>query len=149
MKDKFFFFIYAFILFFSLPLRAENWVLGTTRFLFTSDSDTVVDSHIGTVLPQLILEQFSQKGVRTISGQEEADRQFKKLQTERLSLFLQLSKEEKVLDSLIFTKVSASEFKKARTEQEKKMALAKLQTPNNAADTLPATETVPSKGPTA
>ena len=122
MKDKFFFFIYAFILFFSLPLRAENWVLGTTRFLFTSDSDTVVDSHIGTVLPQLILEQFSQKGVRTISGQEEADRQFKKLQTERLSLFLQLSKEEKVLDSLIFTKASASEFKKARTEQEKKIA---------------------------
>lgn len=38
---------------------------------------------------------------------------------------------------------------KLAKEQEKKMALAKLQTPNNAADTLPATETVPSKGPTA
>ena len=38
---------------------------------------------------------------------------------------------------------------KLAKEQEKKMALAKLQTPKNAADTLPVTETAPSKGPTA
>lgn len=117
LKKKFFFLIYFLLQVFCF---ADDWALATTAFSVIQNN-VEVSSAIGELLPKLIMEQFSQNGVRLIGKSENLDRSLKSLQTERLSLFLQLSKEEKTRDSLIFNKNTSYEYKKALKEQNKKI----------------------------
>ncbi len=102
-------------------LSGENWVLASQEFKIKNKNIKESESQLTKVLPQLILEQFSENGLRLISSEEELDRELYKLQTERLSLFLQLSKEEKSRDALVLSKATPSELKKALSEAGKKI----------------------------
>lgn len=111
------------LVFFSLNLlNADSWTLAAQKFTFSQkgiDSSSV--NKISTVLPKLILEQIAQKGIRTVSFQEQLDRELYTLQTERLSLILQLSKERKTRDAFVLSKDNPRELKKNLKEQEKKI----------------------------
>ena len=102
-------------------LSGENWVLASQEFKIKNKNIKESESQLTKVLPQLILEQFSENGLRLISSEEELDRELYKLQTERLSLFLQLSKEEKARDALVLSKATPSELTKALSEAGKKI----------------------------
>ncbi|WP_273464518.1 hypothetical protein, partial [Treponema berlinense] len=80
------------------------------------------NAKIASVLPQLILEQIAENSIRSVSSQEQLDRELYALQTERLSLFLQLSKENKTRDSLVLSKTNPRELKKAIREEEEKIS---------------------------
>lgn len=73
------------------------------------------------VLPQLIVEQFSSENIRTIPQKERLDRRLKELQTERISLFLQLSKEYKTRDSLVLSTNSPRKLEKGIRKQMEKI----------------------------
>lgn len=73
------------------------------------------------VLPQLIVEQFSSENIRTIPQKERLDRRLKELQTERISLFLQLSKEYKTRDSLVLSTNNPRKLEKEIRKQMEKI----------------------------
>ncbi len=110
-------------IFFSLSFGfCDNWVLASQKFTFKQKGvENGPNRQISTVLPQLILEQITEDGFRTLSAQEELDRILYDLQTKRLSLFLQLSKEYKTRDSLVLLKDKPSELKKNILLEEKKI----------------------------
>ncbi|MBR0100915.1 MAG: hypothetical protein IJP90_14560, partial [Treponema sp.] len=112
-----------FIINFSLfKAVADNWTLGVMEFSFKqSQIRTQSSEKAAQVLPQLIVEQIANQEVRTIPETERLDRKLNELQTERLSLFLQLSKEYKTRDSLVLTKTSPRSLTKAIREQMKKI----------------------------
>lgn len=112
-----------FIINFSLfKAVADDWTLGVMEFSFKqSQSRTQSSEKAAQVLPQLIVEQIANQEVRTIPETERLDRKLNELQTERLSLFLQLSKEYKTRDSLVLTKTSPRSLTKAIREQMKKI----------------------------
>lgn len=113
------FFIINFILFHA---TADDWTLAVMEFSFRqSQSRTQSSEKAAQVLPQLIVEQIANKEVRTIPETEKLDRKLDELQTERISLFLQLSKEYKSRDSLVLTKTSPRSLTKAIREQMKKI----------------------------
>ncbi len=111
------------LFFFSLSFAgADSWTLAAQKFNFSQKGiDSASAVKISTVLPKLILEQIAQKGIRTVSFQEQLDRELYTLQTERLSLILQLSKERKTRDALVLSKDKPGELKKTLKEQEKKI----------------------------
>ena len=110
---------------FNLTSFAEKWVLGATKFTFVSSSADVEkqssDSEILSMLPSLILEQIVSGSARMPTDKEMLERTQEKLLTERLSLFLQLSKEIKVRDSLYLSHMSERKLKKKIASQEKKI----------------------------
>lgn len=101
----------------------DDWILATQPFTF-SQSGKISSSakKASTVLPSLILEQIASKSIRVLPDSEVLDRKLDKFLTERLALFLQLSKENKERDSLVITKTDVEELKKALAEAEKKIA---------------------------
>lgn len=118
---KKFFFILAFISLFSLSAFSDNWTLGVMEFSFKqTQTRSESSSKAASVLPQLIIEHFSSDEVRSIPERESLDRKLKELQTARLSLFLQLSKEYKARDALVLTTVKPKALEKAiKAEMEK------------------------------
>lgn len=120
---------------------ASDWTLGAQKFSFTQKGmDTGPNAKIATVLPQLILEQIALNGVRALPAQEQLDRELNTLQTERLSLFLQLSKENKTRDALVLSKEKPRELKKAISEEDEKIAEIEKQIDENIQDVLGAKE---------
>ena len=119
MKKSFFALIFTFL--FS-SLFADNWTLGVMEFSFKQTQSRAESStKAASVLPQLIIEQFGNDSIRTIPETESLDRKLKELQTARLSLFLQLSKEYKARDSLVLTTIKPKTLKKKIKEQMKKI----------------------------
>lgn len=109
-------------LIFSFFAYADNWTLGVMEFSFKQTQKRgESSSKAASVLPQLIIEQFSSEEVRTIPAQESLDRTLKELQTARLSLFLQLSKEYKTRDSLVLTTTNSKKLQKALQEEMEKI----------------------------
>ena len=107
-----------FFLIFSFLGFADNWTLGVMEFSFKqTQSRNESATKAASVLPQLILEQFSSEDVRTIPAQESLDRKLKELQTARLALFLQLSKECQTRDSLVLSSTSPRALEKAIREE--------------------------------
>ncbi len=103
----------------AFSLFAGDWTLGVMEFSFKQTQKRAESStQAAKVLPQLIVEQFSGDNMRTIPQKEILDRKLKDLQTARISLFLQLSKECKVRDSLVLT---TSNPKKLEREIKKQM----------------------------
>lgn len=100
----------------------SKWVLASTPFLFTqklTKNSPEVES--AKVLPQLILENISTNTFRTIPQSEQLDRKLETLLKARLSLFLELSKEIKVRDSIVLKDLSSYEFEKQILEEDKKI----------------------------
>lgn len=103
-------------------LCASDWTLASLKFDFKQKgSQSVSNKEIASVLPQLILEQIAENGIRTIPFQEELDRKLEVLQTERLSLFLQLSKENKTRDALVLSNDNPRKLKKLIKDSDEKI----------------------------
>ena len=124
MKGKFFcskkILVILFLIIESYIVYSEEWVLACQKFTVNTKKNSSTEQ-ISSLLPQLILEQTLNNGIRFISSEEHLDRQLNSLQTERLALFLQLSKESKVKDSLFLTKIKPRELEKAIHLQDKKI----------------------------
>ncbi len=102
---------------------SDDWVLGAQEFSFEQPGKHAESElKAATVIPQLVLERIAQGNLRTISKNEKLDRRLSALQTERLSLFLQLSKEYKTRDALVLSKKSARELDRALKEEAEKIA---------------------------
>ena len=132
------FFIWlALFLYGATPLTAEaaaptDWVLATEAFTF-SRKDGAGAEQLTTMLPQLILEQISSGSTRVLPANEVLDRKLYALQTERLSLFLQLSKEYKARDALVVTNISSRRLEKEIAAAQKKIAAIEKQIDENLA----------------
>lgn len=106
----------------TFSLFADNWMLGIMEFSFKQKQNRGEStSKAAQVLPQLIVEQFSSENIRTIPQKERLDRRLKELQTERISLFLQLSKEYKTRDSLVLSTNSPRKLEKEIRKQMEKI----------------------------
>ena len=129
MKKSIFALIFVFLIF---PVFCDNWTLGVMEFSFKqTKSRSQSSSQAAQVLPQLIIEQFSNEALRTIPHKEQLDRKLKELQTARLALFLQLSKEYKTRDSLVLTEIKPKKLQKAIETQMKKIKDIELQIDEN------------------
>ena len=102
---------------------AQNkWILAAQKYTFPQKKPrTTSVEQFASVLPQLILEQISVEGTRVLPSQEVLDRKLDALQTERLSLFLQLSKEYQSRDSLVLNNPKPRAFEKALASAQKKI----------------------------
>ncbi|MBR1535543.1 MAG: hypothetical protein IJ630_01235 [Treponema sp.] len=119
MKKVLFAFIFSLLIFSAF---SADWTLGVMEFSFKqTKSRSQSDTQAAQVLPQLIIEQFSSSGVRTLPQKEQLDRKLNELQTARLSLFLQLSKEYKTRDSLVLKEIKPKKLKKAIEEEMEKI----------------------------
>lgn len=119
MKKFFFVLVFSFLAFFAF---SDNWTLGVMEFSFKqTQSRSESSSKAAAVLPQLIIDQFSNEELRTIPTVESLSRKLNELQTARLSLFLQLSKEYKSRDSLVLTTTKPKELQKAIKLQMEKI----------------------------
>ena len=116
---------------YSAATTASGWTLSSMEFSYKQQGKTDSKSKITQVLPQLILEQIADNSLRLISPQEDLDRQLYELQTERLSLFLQLSKENKTRDALVLSKDNPRALRKAIIESEEKIAEIKAKIDEN------------------
>ncbi len=115
-------FVIFLFLFFSFKICADDWVLAAQKFTFKqpkAKSENLTKT--AEVLPQLILEQISRGGLRTLPESEILNRKLYTLQTDRISLFLQLSKEFQTRDALVLSKKNPRDLEKALLEQEKKI----------------------------
>ncbi|MCR4822296.1 MAG: hypothetical protein K5873_05440 [Treponema sp.] len=106
---------------FNFSLFASDWTLAVMEFSFKqTQSRGESYTRAASVLPQLVMEQFANQNTRTIPESESLDRKLKELQTARLSLFLQLSKEYKARDSLVITTKSTKALARAiKAENDK------------------------------
>ena len=101
--------------FFAADMTAQNqWVLAAQKYTFPQKNKRSGSvEQFATILPQLILEQISIEGTRVLPSQEVLDRKLDALQTERLSLFLQLSKEYQARDALVVNTAQPKKLEKA------------------------------------
>ena len=61
----------------------ENWVLAGQKFSFAQKgTESSASARLAEVLPQLILEQVAENSIRSVSAQEQLDRELYSLQTE-------------------------------------------------------------------
>ncbi|WP_191013633.1 hypothetical protein [Treponema zioleckii] len=119
-RKKSLFVIFLFLIF-SFKICADDWVLAAQKFTFKQPKSNPENlTKAAEVLPQLILEQISKGGLRTIPESETLNRKLYTLQTDRISLFLQLSKEFKTRDALVLSKKRPKDLEKALLEQRKK-----------------------------
>ena len=103
--------------------HAGDWVLAGEAFT-SKKSDSASESlkKASEVIPQLILEQISLNKTRVIPDSELLDRKLNTLQTERLSLFLELEKEIKTRDALVISEKKPKSLEKKLVEANKKIA---------------------------
>ncbi len=131
--------LFCSLVFISVPLFSQTsktesqWTLGAMEYTFTQKHTerTSRENGIAGILPKLVLEQISSSSIRHTSAQELLDRKLEELLTERLSLFLQLSKEIKTRDSLILTQADSSKRKTSLQDSEKKIAELKKKIEEN------------------
>lgn len=99
------------------------WTLAAMEFAFSqSGNKSESPGQAAKVLPSLILERISSGAVRRIPEKEILDRKLKELQTERLSLFLQLSKENQSRDALVLTAENKKKLQKLIKEENEKIS---------------------------
>lgn len=99
-----------------------DWTIGAAKFRYTQDlKRSEYENSVLLSIPKLILEQLYGIKSRTIPDREVLDRKLDTLVKERLSLFLELSKEEKLKDSLVLKSMSKYQFDKQTAECEKKI----------------------------
>lgn len=116
-------FCFFFLLFSFERGFCNDWVLGGMEFSFKQPKSIPENQRqAASTLSRLILERISSGGVRTLPETENLDRKLKELQTERLSLFLQLSKECQARDSLVLTTLSRYKLNRLIKESDSKIS---------------------------
>ncbi len=98
-----------------------GWLLSALPFELSGSKSAAV-GQAATDIPTLILEKIAGDASHVLSFSEQLDRQLFQLQTDRLSLCLQLSRELKVRDGLVLGEANARKLKKKIAEEEKKIA---------------------------
>lgn len=101
-------------------LSDKNWILAARKFS-VEGADSKAAQSAASVLPKLILEHISVDMVRSVMTDEKAARKNDALLTERLDLFLQLSKEIKARDALVLNNYSSLSFELALADSQKKI----------------------------
>lgn len=100
----------------------DKWTIGAAEFTYTQDLErNDYEKAVLKVLPELILEQLYGTDLRLVSDQEMLDRKLDVLLKERLSLFLELSKELKTKNALVIKDISEYQFNKQNAVQDKKI----------------------------
>ena len=101
---------------------AKDWVLGSQEFVFRQKGErSSRELKTAKLIPSLILEQTTTHLSHWATVDELLDRDLNSLQTERISLFLQLSKDVQARDSLVLKHNSKSALEKALKEEQKKI----------------------------
>ncbi|MCR5762342.1 MAG: hypothetical protein K6G00_03040 [Treponema sp.] len=101
---------------------SEDWTLAAMKFdLSQNVSHSSLEEKAAADIPSLILEKIGLGTFHILSYEEQTDRELYDLQTKRLSLFLQLSREVKLRDELVLEKNSAKKFKKKIDAAESKI----------------------------
>lgn len=110
----------------------DGWTLAAEKFVVqqTTFSNLALDSE-AQMIPEIILEQISQSFSRTIPDEEIFRRKQNKLLVDRLSLFLQLSKEVKSRDALVISEQKERRLRKKIAAAEKKIAQIKTKIDEN------------------
>ncbi len=100
----------------------DSWILAAQKFEVEEykEHSAALES-AAAVIPKLILEQISLDTQRTVLRDERLSQKLDSLLTERLSLFLDLSKEIKSRDALILNNYTMFEYQSALKSQEKKI----------------------------
>ena len=129
----------AMLLFWSVAVFADSseseqdaWTLAAEKFVVKQQafSELTLDSE-AQMIPEIILEQISQSFSREIPDEEILRRKQNKLLVDRLSLFLQLSKEVKSRDSLVVSEQKEKRLKKKIAVAEKKIEQIKTKIDEN------------------
>ena len=97
----------------------DAWILAAQKFEIENNSAALESA--AAVIPKLILEQISLDTKRTVLRDERISQNLDSLMTERLSLFLDLSKEVKSRDALVLNNYTMFEYQSALKAQEKKI----------------------------
>ncbi len=98
----------------------SSWILAARKFNVDAGRSKSADAAV-SVIPKLILEHISIGLARNVNRDEKISRKTESLLTERLSLFLELSKEMKTRDSLVLKNSTSLEFEMALSDQQKKI----------------------------
>ena len=101
-------------------LQEKSWILAANKFSVEGAASKAAQS-AANVLPKLILEHISVDMERSIMADEKAARKNDELLTERLDLFLQLSKEIKSRDALVLNNYNNVAFELALNDAQKKI----------------------------
>lgn len=101
-------------------LQEKSWILAANKFSVEGAASKTAQS-AANVLPKLILEHISVDMERSIMADEKAARKNDELLTERLDLFLQLSKEIKSRDALVLNNYNNVAFELALNDAQKKI----------------------------
>ncbi len=101
-------------------LQEKSWILAANKFSVEGAASKAAQS-AANVLPKLILEHISVDMERSIMEDEKAARKNDELLTERLDLFLQLSKEIKSRDALVLNNYNNVAFELALNDAQKKI----------------------------
>lgn len=100
----------------------DKWIIGASEFTYSQDLPRgEYENAVLKVIPELILEQLYGTELRNVSDQEMLDRKLNETLKERLSLFLELSKEVKEKDSLVLKNISEYQFNKQTALKNKKI----------------------------
>ena len=120
-------FLLALSFFFCKKAHPASWVLAASPFTFTQgvsfkgEERGKAEESLSTLLPKLILDQVISPSSRLPDEHEILDRYLEKLLVERQSLFLQLSKEIKVRDSVFLREQNKRKLKKELSACQKKI----------------------------
>lgn len=120
-KNSSVFYIFIiFILTFNCLYADDNWVIAASKFGINKTAISISDSLI-TMIPSAILENLGTSLTRSVTPEEASLQNTYDYQTERLSLYLQLSSAYKTRDALVLQNYSKKELKKKIKEQNEKI----------------------------
>ena len=111
-----------------------GWLLSAVPFTLSGSSSQAARK-AATDIPALILEKVAGNASHVLSLSESLDRQIFQLQTERLSLCLQLSRERRVRDGLVLKESNQRKLRKQLSEAEKKIEVLEGSIRKNLAET--------------
>jgi hypothetical protein len=111
---------------------STDWTIGAEKFTFARKRmETAATSAAAELLPKLILEQLAENLERIPSAREQLDQKQYDMQKKRLDLFLQLSKEVQVRDSLVLGDYTKKELAAAIKLEDEKIDGIKKQIQDN------------------
>ena len=103
--------------------QEHNWSLAGYKFSYTQKNiSSKMSDSVAISIPSLILEQIAENLQRKPRAQELLDRKSYDFRKERLSLFLQLSKEVKNRDAIFLQNYSKDRLKRKLKESDAKIA---------------------------
>jgi hypothetical protein len=116
----------------AVSTASTDWTIAAEKFTLTQKEE-VSQSAAAELLPKLILEQLAENLERMPSAREQLDQKLYDLQKKRLDLFLQLSKEVQVRDSLVLGNYSERALGLQIKSEDEKIAEIKKEIEENLA----------------